>query len=325
MDGKDMRSLFYDIHRTITKTVERSGYTIRKVLSILEISRSWYYAQISFSPMLDGRFNTFAVRNEEEWMVVAYKRGHPMISFREIAYTMIDEDIAYLSPGTVYSILKKHDLITPWNRKAWASTRPEKAKMPDEKWQTDIMYVKIIGRFYYLIIFIDEYSRYIVHHSLLVSMDGNSVSMELLVAIEKLRKDSIAEPVVQSDNGSSFIAMEFKLVLKENNLTQKLIHPHTPEQNGIVERANKTMRESLVPVILTDYDQAKSEISRIIEHYNNKRRHSSLNYLIPKQYYRGEPDVLLAVREAKIEKARILRRERNMEMKKGGEMAGTVS
>ena len=43
------------------------------------------------------------------------------------------------------------------------------------------------------------------------------------------------------------------MVLKQNSLTQKFIRPHTPEQNGIVERANTTMRESLAPVILTDY------------------------------------------------------------------------
>jgi putative transposase len=123
------------------------------------------------------------------------------------------------------------------------------------------------------------------------------VSLEAQTAIDNLRKGSIAELVIQSDNGSSFIAMEFKLVLKENHLTQKLIRLRTPEQNGIVERANKTMRESLAPVILTDYEHAKSEISRIIQHYNNERKHSSLQYLTPVQYYRGDPDVLLAIRE----------------------------
>ena len=85
------------------------------------------------------------------------------------------------------------------------------------------------------------------------------------------------------------------------------------------------MRESLVPVILVDYEQAKDEISRIIDHYNNKRRHSSLNYLMPVQYYRGEPEILLAVREAKIEKAKLLRKERNMIERKGGEKARSVS
>ena len=118
------------------------------------------------------------------------------------------------------------------------------------------MYVKIQGRFFYLIIFIDEYSRCIVHHNLLTTMDADSVSLEAQAAVDERRKDSIAEPVIQLDNGSSFIAMEFKLVLKENHLTQKLIRPHTPEQNGIVERANKTMREELVPVIMMDYEQA---------------------------------------------------------------------
>ena len=119
--------------------------------------------------------------------------------------------------------------------------------------------------------------------------------------------------------------MEIRIVLRENNLTQKLIRPHTPEQNGIVERANKTMRESFAPVILTDYEQARSEISRILQYYNNNRRHSSLNYLTPMQDYRGKPEELLRIRESWIEMARILRRERNVKERKGGETAGTVS
>ena len=48
-------------------------------------------------------------------------------------------------------------------------------------------------------------------------------------------------------------------MLKQNNLAQKLIRPYSPEQNGIVERSNKTMGESLAPLILVDYEQARSE------------------------------------------------------------------
>ena len=319
-----MRSIFFDITRTVNNAMNRAEFTITRILKILGISRSWYYSQMDFSPMLDGRFNSFAARNEE-WIVIGYKHKCPWMSFREIAYAIIDEDLAYLSPSTVYGILKRHGLVTEWKMPTWASTRPERAKKPDERWQTDIMYIKIAGRFFYLIIFIDEYSRYIVHHSLLITMDGDSVSLEAQSAIDILRKGSLAEPVIQRDNGSSFIAMEFKIVLRENHLTQKLIKPHTPEQNGIVERANKTVRESLVPVVLTDYEQAKSEISTIIDNYNNKRRHSSLHYLTPIQYYRGDPDLLLAIREAKIERARILRKEENMKERKGGVTAGSLS
>ena len=61
-----MRSLFYDIQRTVMKTVERSGYSISRILAMLVISRSWYYAQKSFSPILDSRFNPLAVRDDDE-------------------------------------------------------------------------------------------------------------------------------------------------------------------------------------------------------------------------------------------------------------------
>jgi hypothetical protein len=64
-----------------------------------------------------------------------------------------------------------------------------------------------------------------------------------------------------------------------------------------------------------DYEQAKSEISRIADYFNNRRRHSSLHYMTPKQYYR----------ENKIEKAEKLRIEINIKERKGGEMAETLS
>ena len=126
---------------------------------------------MSFSSLPDRRFNPFTA-GDDKWIVMGYKDKHPGMSFREIAYTHLDEDLAYLSPATAYRILKKNDLITPWNPIACASTCPEHVKSPDERWQTDIMYIKIKGRFFYLLIFIDEYSRYIVHHALLTSMDA---------------------------------------------------------------------------------------------------------------------------------------------------------
>ena len=89
-------------------------------------------------------------------------------------------------------------------------------------------------------------------------------------------------------------------MLSSNGLIHKRIPPHTPEQNAIVERANKTVREELSPLIMTDYQNAQSEISRIVHWYNNERMHSSLNYLTPRDYYRGNPDELLYIREERI-------------------------
>ena len=124
--------VLHDNHRTVTNTVDRSGYSTAHILGIPVISRSWYYSQMDFSPLLDGRCNPLAAGGEE-WIVLGFKHRNPMMSFMEIAYTLMVEDLAYLSPSTVNRILKKHDLITPWNRKTWKSTRPEHARRSDEK------------------------------------------------------------------------------------------------------------------------------------------------------------------------------------------------
>ena len=63
----------------------------------------------------------------------------------------------------LFTTLKKHDLIAERKVKHRDPVRIGWATKPDEKWQSDIMYIRIHGRFFYLSAFKDEYSRYIVH------------------------------------------------------------------------------------------------------------------------------------------------------------------
>ena len=100
---------------------------------------------------------------------------------------MVDEDIAYLSPSTVYRILREEKLVCPWRRRAKRRREEEeKAQRPNAIWATDLKYVSVGARNYYLICFLDEYSRYIVHHELLPRMDGHTVSLAAQAALEKL-------------------------------------------------------------------------------------------------------------------------------------------
>ncbi|MEM0159579.1 MAG: hypothetical protein QW478_05305 [Candidatus Micrarchaeaceae archaeon] len=127
-----MTSMFHDIRRTIVTTASRSFFSTSRILSILGISRAWYYRQLHLPLIIDKRFNPFEVR-DEEMRVLKYRYDHPKMSFRLLAYSMIDRDIAYLSPSEVYKILKKYDLITPWERPTWQSSKPERAERPDER------------------------------------------------------------------------------------------------------------------------------------------------------------------------------------------------
>ena len=121
----------------------------------------------------------------------AYALKHPEMRHRELAWRMVDEDVACLSPSTVYRILREENLVCPWRRRTKRSREDEeKAQRPNQSWATDLMYVRIGGRRYYLVSFLDEYSRYIVHYELVTSMDGKTVSLEAQRAVETLPRDA---------------------------------------------------------------------------------------------------------------------------------------
>jgi transposase InsO family protein len=120
----------------------------------------------------------FEALPEERAAVLGYARRHAGIRHRELAWRMIDEDVAYVSSSTVYRILREADLMCRQRgRQKRHREEIEKASRPDQRWGTDLMYVKVSGVTYFYLGFIDEYSRYIVHWELLSGMDGHSVSL----------------------------------------------------------------------------------------------------------------------------------------------------
>jgi transposase InsO family protein len=182
---------------------------------------------------------------------------------------MVDEDVAYVSPSTVYRILKEANLVCPWRRRAKRiKAADERATRPDQRWSTDLMHVQIAGRVYYFVAFLDEYSRFIVHHEMLLGMDGRTVSLAAQKAVETLPKGPDGKPTstpeIRSDNGSCYISKEFRVVLQENGLGHHRIQPHCPEENGLMERANRTLRESLEEEEPANLLEAEASMSKIV-------------------------------------------------------------
>lgn len=318
-----------EVQAAVQETKHRSGWPVRRTLKQLGVSPASYYrwraeAQRTktLPPEPPRPVQVYEATNEEKQAVRAYALKHPGIRHRELAWRMIDEEVAYLSPSTVYRILKAEDLVCPWRRRKKRTREDdEKATRPDEMWASDLMYVQIGGRTYYLVNFLDEYSRLIVHHALVPSMDGMTVSVEAQAAIERLLKERGGElppqgmPRMRSDNGSCYVSREFRGVLDEHHLGHQRIRPHCPEENGIIERSNRTLREALDGEELTNLLQARDVIARIIEWYNKERLHSALGYLRPIDYYRGDPARLHEQRRRKMAEARHRRREKNLRLR----------
>jgi transposase InsO family protein len=317
------------VHEEVELTRRRSGWPAKKTLVVLGIPPRTYYRWLKEEAWARALPTTpvrpvqpYEALAEEKAAVLDYARRHGELRHREMAWRMVDEDVACLSPSTVYRILKEANLVHPWRRRTKRRrSAAEKPGRANERWVTDLMHVQVGAGTYYFISFMDEYSRYIVHHEVLTGMDGKTVSLAAQAAAETLPRGAdgmpVEKPEIQSDNGSGFIAREFLEVLKENGLGHHRIKPHCPEENGVIERAYRTMREALEGEELTNLLEAERVLARVVRWYNEERLHSALGYLRPVDFYRGNPTARYTERRQKLAQARHRRRERNLGLEQG--------
>ncbi len=120
---------------------------------------------------------------------------------------------------------------------------------------------------------------------------------------------------MRTDNGRGYVAREFREVLSEHELAHQRIKPHCPEENGLMERAYRTLRAALDGQELSDGREAETGLKQVIDWYNHKRLHRALGYLRPVDYYRGDPVALTEVRRHKLAAARHHRKEANLRLR----------
>jgi putative transposase len=90
---------------------------------------------------------------------------------------------------------------------------------------------------------------------------------------------------IRSDNGLVFGAKPFVKVVNQFNLQQEYITPYCPEQNGMIERWFRSLKEECVWLNkFEDRDHAFSVLADWIDRYHTKRPHSALGYKTPAQF-----------------------------------------
>ncbi|KAH0786338.1 DDE-type integrase/transposase/recombinase [Histomonas meleagridis] len=144
------------------------------------------------------------------------------------------------------------------------------AKYVGQLWHTDIHYLSKINNLqYYLIAFIDDCSRYVVHWEVVI--DDKTYIASALALIHALGK-SQKPKTITIDNGGEFVGEEFQHVLDEKGIECFRTHPRTPEENGKIERFWSTLEKARAAGRILDIPY----IDLIITEYNNAWLHSSL-------------------------------------------------
>ena len=103
----------------VEETRSTTGWSLTRVLGVLQVSRSSYYRNSGVHAKPGDKDGVRPVHPDrilpsEREAVIDYARHHPDIRHRALAWKMVDEDVAFVSPSTVYRILVQAELICGW-------------------------------------------------------------------------------------------------------------------------------------------------------------------------------------------------------------------
>jgi putative transposase len=200
----------------IIRIVEQSHLLAKRTLDQLGIARRtfyrWYDRYLEGGPeALEDRPSAPSrvwnrIGDDIRDQIVELALEETDLSPRELAVRFTDEKRYFVSESTVYRLLRAHDLITSPTYvviKA-ADQFHTKTTRPNEMWQTDFTYFKIIGwGWMYLSTVLDDFSRYIIAWKLCTNMRAEDVTDTLDLALKASGCDSatvLHKPRLLSDN-----------------------------------------------------------------------------------------------------------------------------
>ena len=297
----------------IIRLVEQSHLSARRTLQKLGIPRStfnrWYERFLAggVDALEDCRPRPNRVWNripeETRDQIVELALNEPELSPRELAVTFTDSRGYFVSESSVYRLLKAHDLITSpaFIVIKAADEFHDKTTAPNQLWQTDFTYLKVIGwGWFYLSTVLDDFSRYIIAWKLCTTMKAGDVTDTLTMALRASGCDSarVAQrPRLLSDNGPSYVSSDLAAWLSDKGMDHTRGAPCHPQTQGKIERWHQTLKNR---ILLENYflpGDLERQITAFVDHYNHRRYHESLDNLTPADVYFGRGDIIRLERE----------------------------
>jgi putative transposase len=297
----------------IIRLVEQSPLPVRQTLAKLGIPRATFYrwydlyqtdgpeGLVDRSPRPDRVWNRIPDVVREQIRTLAL--DEPALSPRELAVRFTDTESYFVSEASVYRLLKAFDLIASpaYIVVKAADAFRDKTTAPNQLWQTDFTYLKVIGwGWLYLSSVLDDFSRYIIAWKLCTTMKAEDVTATLDLALKASGLDQatvVHRPRLLSDNGSSYISADLAKWLDSQDMSHVRGAPYHPMTQGKIERWHQTLKNR---ILLENYylpGDLEAQIGAFVAHYNHLRYHESLANLTPADVYFGRGQTILMQRE----------------------------
>ena len=252
------------------------------------------------------RAQVLAVANEPRFAAVPPARIVPMLA---------DEGVYLASESTFSRVLREHRQSAHRGRaKAPKAGRPPTthiARAARQVWCWDMTYLpaQVMGRWFYLYLILDLYSRKIVGWEVHEADHAEH-------AAHLVRRTALAEgiaalspkPVLHGDNGATLKATTVLAMLNWLGVKPSYSRPRVSDDNAYAESLFRTAKyRPEFPVKgFADLDEARAWAASFVRWYNFDHRHSGIRYVSPAQRHAGDDHAILAARHALYLQAREL-------------------
>ncbi|EAA7311585.1 IS3 family transposase [Salmonella sp. 237J8] len=267
-------------------------WPVRLLCRVLDVHPSGFYAWLQqphsqreqANQMLTGQIKQFWL---ESGCVYGYRKIHLDLRdtgqqcgvnrvWRLMKRAGIKAQVGYRSPRA----RKGEDSIVAPDR----LQRQFNPDAPDERWVTDITYIRTHEGWLYLAVVVDLFSRKVIGWSMQPRMTKEIVLNALLMAL--WRRNPQKAVLVHSDQGSQYTSYEWQSFLKSHGLEGSMSRRGNCHDNAVAESFFQLLkRERIKKKIYGTREEARSDIFDYTEmFYNSKRRHGSSDKMPPTEY-----------------------------------------
>ena len=260
-------------YRVIYRHKEK--YSISEMCRFFEVSRSGYYGFVKRmgKPAKDLELS--------ELIRECHVETKQTYGYRRVAIWLERRGIHH-NPKTILRVMNKYNLLSVVRRRRYCKysqalhryknllSRDFHADKPNQKWVTDISYIKTAQGFLYLSVIRDLYDRSIVAYKTSTVQNINLVLNTIRAA--KRKEKVTGELQLHSDQGFQYTSQPYFNLTKSYNITPSMSRRGNPYDNALAENFFSILKtECIYRSKITSFEEARRMIDDYIYFYNHQR------------------------------------------------------